>query len=616
MRLFITGSTGLVGRRLVLDRLERGDEVVLLSRDPARAVRLFAANANRNIVIESGDPSFPGDWQEALSGCDGVIHLAGASIADRRWSTAYKKMLYASRIDSTHQIVSAIERARQRPAILINASGIGYYGDRGDAELTEESPPGRDFLSQLCVAWEAQAVKAVAMGVRVVPLRIAMVLDDRGGALKKLTLPFKFLAGGPIGSGRQYSPWIHWRDLIGLIDFALQDRRVVGPLNATSPTPVRQRELAHTIGALLGRPSIFPTPKFALRLAFGEMAGAIVASQRAIPAKALQFGYSFLHREIEPALASLLTPETTETAESESAADRVHVTAAHTDAKTNVVDQKQPAEPASPIKLVAIAVDGVLLNSDGSIAHVTAQACRAVERAACAVVLATARPPRGMRAIVQALNLQSPVINFNGAAIWDSRDDKPQFHEPLSPDVAQSLIGDIRKIQSSVSISVEVLDRWFAERIDSFLSPPEDAAAQPHAIGPIDHVLRTPVTKINIAGTPEQIQLLMPMVREQYWKPRKVSVFLTDPRLIQIMHPMVDKGIALQILARRMSVQREQVMAIGAGPTDAGMVEWAGFSVALENAVPAVKQLAKAIMPSNNDQGVAKALQRFVLARR
>jgi hydroxymethylpyrimidine pyrophosphatase-like HAD family hydrolase len=208
------------------------------------------------------------------------------------------------------------------------------------------------------------------------------------------------------------------------------------------------------------------------------------------------------------------------------------------------------------------------------------------------------------------------VINYNGAVIWDGRDDKPQFHEPLSPDVAQALVRDVRAAQSNVSISVEVLDRWHAERVDSLLSPANDPAAQPDVIGPIDNVLRTPVTKINIVGTAEQIQAVMTIVREQYWKPRRISVFLTDPRLIQVMHPLVDKGIALQRLARRMSVQREQVMAIGGGQADAGMVEWAGFGVAVENALPVVKQLAKAIVPGNNDQGVARALQRFVLVRR
>jgi uncharacterized protein (TIGR01777 family) len=306
MRVFITGGTGLVGRRLVADRLERGDEVVVLSRDAARAAPLFGANINGKITAVQGDPAQPGEWQARVDGCDAVIHLAGAGIADRRWSAAYKKEMRFSRIEGTRQVVSAIERAAVRPRTLISASGLGYYGDQGERELNEMTSAGDDFLARLCVEWERQAMQAEKLGVRVVVLRIAMVLDERGGALKKLLLPFRLFAGGPIGSRKRFTPWIHWRDLIGLIDLLLCDAQMNGPVNVTAPQPIRQGEFARVIGKALGRPSFMPTPGFALRIAVGEMAGAIVASQRVIPEKAIKHGYRFHYTDLESALQSLL----------------------------------------------------------------------------------------------------------------------------------------------------------------------------------------------------------------------------------------------------------------------------------------------------------------------
>jgi len=251
MRILITGATGLIGRRLTLDRLEREDQVVIVSRNADGAERLFAAHANQNITVISGDTSYPGDWQDAVSGCDAVIHLAGAGIADKRWSKQYKKTIHSSRIDSTHQIVQAIESAPDRPQVLINASAVGYYGNTGQVEVDETAPSGNDFLAKLTVKWEEQALKAESLIQRVVMLRFGIVFDDRGGAFQQMLKPFKLMMGGPLGSGKQYMPWIHWRDVVGIVEFALKNKQLVGPVNVVAPETTTNRAFARTLGLIL-----------------------------------------------------------------------------------------------------------------------------------------------------------------------------------------------------------------------------------------------------------------------------------------------------------------------------------------------------------------------------
>lgn len=659
MRIFITGATGLIGRRVVIDRLERGDQVVLLSRSGTRATRMFAAEANRNITVVEGDPAKVGPWQEAVKGCDAVIHLAGAGIADHRWTKSYKRALISSRVDSTANIVAAIERAAaaRRPRVLLSGSAIGYYGQGGERELDEDSPPGFDFLARVCVLWEEQArrVESVTAGeTRCVLVRTAVVLDDRGGALRQMIMPFRYFVGGPVGSGRQWMSWIHWRDLVGLIDLALEDDDIRGPLNASSPQPVRNRDFARTLGAVIGRPAWLPAPKFGLRIALGEVANAIVASQRVIPARAIQHGFRFLYPDLGKALTALLgrereddgverppgipgstplrpgPPVLHEDHPQQAIGDHPPPDRAHLDpakqgqsASAMTLPAARPASgrtrlsaPAAPIKLLAIDVDGTLLNTDGSLAHGVIQACRAAERAGCLVVLATARAPRGLRAILQTLDITAPTINYNGALIWNHVEDRHVYHEPLPVELACRIVADVQSLQPEVLIGLDVLDAWVVNRIDPLFDATIDPEHTPNFVGPLDEYLKAPVTKINLMGAPEKLQPVREMIRQQFWQHRKVAVFLSDPRLIQITHPLVDKGIALQRIARKMGLKREEVMAIGDASNDMGMIEWAGFSAAVDNAYPAVRQLADVIVPSNDELGVARAIQRYVLTRR
>jgi hypothetical protein len=275
----ITGSTGLIGTALRRALAAAGDEAVALPRHPARS---------------------------DLDALDAVVHLAGEPIADKRWSAEQKRRIRESRVEGTHRLVEAMRAGERRPAVLVSASGIGYYGDRGDETLDETSSNGADFLADLCAAWEAEAQRAEGLGVRVVSIRTGVVLAREGGALPKLVMPFRFFAGGPLGSGQQWMSWIHLDDAVGLIRHALTNDAVQGPINLTAPEPVRNRTMARAIGRTLGLPWIVPAPRFALQLVLGERVEVLLASQRVLPKVARATGYSFRYSELEPALRHLL----------------------------------------------------------------------------------------------------------------------------------------------------------------------------------------------------------------------------------------------------------------------------------------------------------------------
>jgi uncharacterized protein (TIGR01777 family) len=306
MRVFVTGGTGFIGGRLVARLLERGDHVALLTRRPEDAKQKWSYPCQ----IVAGDPVQPGPWQEEIANCDGVVHLAGEGIFNRRWNDEFKEVMRISRVAGTSNVVEALARAPRRadgsPRTLVNASAIGYYGPHGDEELTEDSSPGDDFLAKLCVDWEKAAFLAEKEGVRVVVVRIGVVLEKGGGALAKMLTPFKMFAGGPVGAGRQVMSWIHLDDLVGLMLFALDHPEVKGVLNGTAPKPVTNKEFSKALGRVLGRPSFMPTPRFALRAMLGEVADVVTKGLRVLPRRALDAGYRFKYDDVETALRAIL----------------------------------------------------------------------------------------------------------------------------------------------------------------------------------------------------------------------------------------------------------------------------------------------------------------------
>ncbi|HEV8634190.1 MAG TPA: TIGR01777 family oxidoreductase [Chloroflexota bacterium] len=290
MRVAVGGASGLIGRALTAALRARGDAVVALGR---RSGDL------------SWDPNAGPPPATAVDGLEAFVHLAGEPVASRRWTVQQKRRIRDSRVVGTRHAVEGFRAAAARPATFVCASAVGYYGDRGDEPLDERSSAGDDFLSRVCVDWEAEARRAAELGVRVVSLRTGIVLARDGGALPLLARPFRFFVGGPLGSGRQWMPWIHLTDEVGLILHALDTPALQGPVNLVAPGPVRNRVFAHALGRVLGRPAIVRAPGPALRLVLGERVEALLASQRLRPAVAEATGYRFRFVELEPALRDL-----------------------------------------------------------------------------------------------------------------------------------------------------------------------------------------------------------------------------------------------------------------------------------------------------------------------
>jgi uncharacterized protein (TIGR01777 family) len=302
MRVTVTGATGRIGSRLVEALKARGDEVTVLSRDPDRARDRLGVDA----VL--WDPESEGAPLEALAGRDGVVHLAGEDVG-QRWSTAVKERILASRERGTRNMVHAIFDAKPRPPAFVCASAAGFYGARGDEPVDETQPPGRDWLAEVCVRWESQADSA-KLGTRVVKVRTGIVLDAEGGALAKMLPPFKAGIGGPIGGGKQYMPWIHRDDLVGLYLAALDAPSFAGPINASAPTPVTNKEFSRALGQALHRPAVAPVPAFTIKLMYGEMAQIVLHGVRMVPGRVAELGYEFAHPDLDEALRDTLAGET------------------------------------------------------------------------------------------------------------------------------------------------------------------------------------------------------------------------------------------------------------------------------------------------------------------
>jgi uncharacterized protein len=294
MTLLIAGGSGFLGTALARAFRAAGHRVMILTRRPRR----------EGDVLWSTKPTDT-TWRHALERADAVINLAGVSIAGTRWTDERKREIRASRMQPTQALVSAIAAASRPPAVFVSSSAVGIYGVRGDEVITEETPAGDDFLASLCRDWETLALEASSRS-RVVLLRSGVVLGREGGALPQLALPFRLFAGGPVGTGRQYFSWISLADWIGIVQWTLTRNHVSGPLNLTAPAPVTNAEFARTIGRVLGRPSFVPMPAFAVRLAFGELADALIlGGQRVVPTRATALGYEFKHATLEAALREI-----------------------------------------------------------------------------------------------------------------------------------------------------------------------------------------------------------------------------------------------------------------------------------------------------------------------
>ncbi|WP_085724017.1 TIGR01777 family oxidoreductase [Pseudomonas sp. R37(2017)] len=296
MHILLTGGTGLIGRQLCRHWSGQGYRLTVWSRRPEKVAKTCGAQVRGIARLEDLG-------QEPV---DAVVNLAGAPIADRPWTHKRKALLWSSRITLTETLLAWLEGREQKPRVLISGSAVGWYGDGGERELTEDSRPiSEDFASQLCIAWEETAQRAEALGIRVILIRTGLVLSAEGGFLSRLLLPFKLGLGGPIGNGRQWMPWIHIDDQIALIDFLLHRNEAGGPYNACAPKPVRNREFARTLGSVLRRPAFMPMPTFALKVGLGELSLLLLGGQRATPVRLLQAGFTFKFTDLRAALDDL-----------------------------------------------------------------------------------------------------------------------------------------------------------------------------------------------------------------------------------------------------------------------------------------------------------------------
>ena len=299
MTTVITGATGFVGSQLV----KQVDQPVILTRNAERARQKFA-----DTTVQAYDWNLDSEPPpaEAFNGANAVIHLAGESVGEGRWTGRKKQLILDSRVRGTRHLVDRLETLEEKPKVLVSASAVGYYGSQGDEILNETAATGNDYLADVCQQWESEAARAREFGIRVINVRIGIVLGAGGGALKKMLTPFKLGVGGRLGHGRQWMPWIHLSDLVHILSFAAEHPTFDGPLNATSPNPVTNRDFTRSLGKAVRRPAIFPVPGFMLRLALGEFGGILLHSQRVVPEAITGLGYSFQFPDLDTALQNIL----------------------------------------------------------------------------------------------------------------------------------------------------------------------------------------------------------------------------------------------------------------------------------------------------------------------
>lgn len=305
MKVAITGATGLVGSRLVEKLKAENHQILVLTRNADKAKKAFPNSAFPTVEIVQYNPKESGEWQTVISGCDAVINLAGAPIAER-WSPQYKQEILSSRQIVTQKIVEAIKKAANKPQVLVSGSAIGYYGTSETETFDETSPAGNDFLAEVCQKWEAEAAKVTETGVRLVIPRIGIVLAN-GGALGKMLGPFQMFAGGPIGNGRQWFSWVHRDDLVNLIIEAIKRPDMEGVFNATAPNPVRMAQFCQTLGDVMKRPSWLPVPDFVLELLLGDGSKVVLEGQQVLPKHTQSIGFQYQYPQLKSALQEILS---------------------------------------------------------------------------------------------------------------------------------------------------------------------------------------------------------------------------------------------------------------------------------------------------------------------
>ncbi|MDG2424168.1 MAG: TIGR01777 family oxidoreductase [Phycisphaerales bacterium] len=561
MRIFVTGGSGTVGRRLLMDRLRRGDEVLALTRNASKLKeRLGIAHENLpgELKVIEGDPTVPGTWQASIDGCDAVVHLAGAGIMDQRWSSAYCATIRESRIDSTYQVVRAIKQASHRPRVLLNASAIGFYGDRDDRQLDETDDPGTGFLAETCAEWESQALKAESC-CRVICMRFGMILDHDGGALPRMLRIFKLGLGGRLGSGRQYVSWITCQDVIAMIEHFFRRSEIRGPVNVVSPDPVTNRAFTGELARIVRRPAWFPVPRFALKLVLGGAAEIVFSSQRVVPKIVLSTPFEWMSPTIHRGLRSVI--------------------------------RDQDRDPETPTcGMVVIEIDSL---SPG--APLLRRVLRQVDEAGARVVLATSMGPEGAREFLVQSRVDCPVIAADGAVIIQRDVDSVLHRCTIPPETQAGLLAIIAGCDSSLEVTLE--DLAGKRRVTN----------EPASTQPIQDCIR-----IRLSGTAKGLDSFLQTIGPDWWQPGHVQIHRDRPGRVEVLVGMAERSVAVQWLARRWNVDREEVNAILSGVRSSGLAQWCGQSIALHDAPQQVSQFCDRILELKGIDGVADAVDSFL----
>jgi uncharacterized protein (TIGR01777 family) len=610
MRIVVIGGTGSIGRRLVPQLLARGDHVSMVTRRPRDARRLFEGftrGATGRLEAIPGDCQIPGEWQGSVSGADAVIHLAGAGINDRRWSRSRRELIERSRVESTHQVVAAIEDSPSRPPTLVSASATGYYGDTGDEIAGERFPPGKGFLADLCVRWEEEARRAEAFGVRVVRARLGVVLDEEGPALRALLPWFRSGLGAVLGSGRQFLPWIYYGDCVAALLRCVDRRTLTGPVNITAPEPCDQRRFAKALAHATGRPVMLRLPRWPLRLLLGAIADELFRSQRIVPKALLDDGMTFDAEAIEQAFERLLEEEEAATPRS------LRVSRGDPPARASL---PKPSRPEKKPRLLIVSAEGFVADQDGRSRPGVREAIRAASSHGVAVVLATERASMAAAWLLADPLLHPVSIVSNGAVLWNEPDGTAVHVERLEQATLAAILLAVRRASPEVSVVYEG-DRWAA-------SDRELPVGMAAITGPLTLRLAAnelpprPVARVHLTGTPESLAAARAAVETPFWRERRVALFGHGATRLVVTSPLVDRAVAAQRIARRLGAAQDEVMAFVGTLDDMGLADWCGFSVAHPDAPESVRRLAGAAIGEGDAlhaEVLAAAIDRFVVRR-
>lgn len=585
-RIFITGATGGLGRRLVADRLSRGDSLVVLSRRPDEARRLFAAASNPRLEVAEGDPSVPGRWQRLVGGCDAVVHLAGEPIAARRWTAAVRESIRRSRLEGTYQVAFAVRTAAKPPAVLVSASGIGFLpGDRAEP-LDESSPAGRDFLAQVAIAWEREALRAAGASTRAVALRIPIVLDAEAGFLREIA-PWwrRGIDPTPWRSGDRV-PWIHWADFLRSVDLALRDERLAGPLHLTAPEASPAAEWRSSLRAALSHRAI-RLPRRLLELAGGGLIRSMRGSRMAVPAKLLAAGFAWQHGDLRAAIAAELgsarssqatrassapiraeaasavpTPQATSrelprSPQSPASAEssRPRPPRAPSDAESPAIDAGAPRQAVSPRPSPAFSAAAAVVVSGSALGEVGSSEGEAIaaifarwREHGIEAVLCSREGLAAIEPMLRRLEFTGPLVLDLGATLRTGAERRLLRATPIPPDLASAVFERLVEV-GGVAIALHGAD------------------------GPLEAPkVRGTAVRIGLEGEPPALDAAIAAIAEPWWREGAIAVFRLGPRHASIVAGGVDQAIGLQRILRGLGLPPSRAFVVAGGEEDLGLL--------------------------------------------